>query len=91
MFVFVIKMSLDATMGHEPYSQPKQASTIATMTMTPRYSKVSIPDLAMFLKYFCNHFGPAHLLLYLVTKFGSICGAKLQFLCYLYISVYIIS
>ena len=84
-------MSLDATMGHKLYSQPIQASTIATMTMTPRYSKVSIPDLAMFLNYFCNHFGPAHLLLHLVTKFGSICGAKFQFLCYLYISVYIIS
>ena len=54
-------MSLDATMGHELYSQPIQASTIATMTMTPRYSKVSIPDLAMFLKYFYNHFGPLHL------------------------------
>ena len=91
MFVFVIKMSLDATMGHESYSQPIQASTIATMTMTPIYSKVSIPDLAIFLKYFYNHFGPAHLLLYLVTKFGSICGAKFQFLCYLYTSVYIIS
>ena len=69
-------MNLDATMGYDPYSQPIQASTIATMTMTPRYSKVSIPDLAMFLNYFCNHFGPAHLLLHLVTKFGSICGAK---------------
>ena len=84
-------MSLDATMGHELYSQPIQASTIATMTMTPRCAKVSIPNLAMFLKYFCNHFSPAHLLLYLVTKFGFICGAKFQFLCYLYISVYIIS
>ena len=83
-------MSLDATMGHKLYSQPIQASKIATMTMTPRYSKVSIPDLAMFLNYFCNHFGPAHLLLYLVTKFGFIYEAKFQFLCYLYISVYII-
>ena len=84
-------MSLDATMGHKLYSQPIQASTIATMTMTPRYSKVSIPDLAMFLNYFGNHFGPTHLLLHLVTKFGSICGAKFQFICYLYISIYIIS
>ena len=84
-------MSLDATMDHEPYSQPNQASTIATMTMIASYSKVSILDLAMFLKYFCNHFSPTHLLLYLVTKFGSICGAKFQFLCYFYISVYIIS
>ena len=84
-------MSLDATMGHELYSQPIQTLTIATMTMTPRFSKVSILDLAMFLKYFCNQIGPAHLLLYLVTKCGFICGAKFQFLCYLYISVYIIS
>ena len=84
-------MSLDATMGHELYSQPIQASTIAAMTMTPMYSKVSILNLAMFLKYFCNHFGPTHLILYLVTKFGSICGAKFQFICYLYISIYIIS
>ena len=36
---------------------------------TLRYSKVSIPSLPMFLKYFCNHCGLEHLLLYLVSKF----------------------